>query len=158
MFREMRRMKQQVSREDCVKVLKDARRAVLAVNGDDGYPYAMTMDFVYDEERDRIYLHGALAGYRYDCLQRSDKVCFTVCGDDYKNEGDWFFQLDSVIVYGRCIQVADRELKLKEATALGQKYFPTADILEDELQRNFDRMTVYEITIEHMTGKHIREK
>ena len=36
MFRKMRRFKQQITDEECVKVLKEAKRGVLSVIGDDG--------------------------------------------------------------------------------------------------------------------------
>ena len=48
MFRQMRRMKQQGSEEECVRVLREAKRGVLALIGDGGDPYGVPMDFVYD--------------------------------------------------------------------------------------------------------------
>ena len=39
MFREMRRFKQQVSQDECKKILKDEKRAAFSVIGDEGYPY-----------------------------------------------------------------------------------------------------------------------
>ena len=38
MFRPMRRTKRAISDEDAKRLLEQCRRAVLAVNGDDGYP------------------------------------------------------------------------------------------------------------------------
>ena len=38
MFREMRRFKQQVENQDCVEILKNEKRGVLSVIGDEGYP------------------------------------------------------------------------------------------------------------------------
>ncbi|MBR3005007.1 MAG: pyridoxamine 5'-phosphate oxidase family protein, partial [Lachnospiraceae bacterium] len=58
MFRKLTRVKQEISREECVKVLKEAPRGVLSVLGDDGYPYGMPMNFLYDEASGRIYFHG----------------------------------------------------------------------------------------------------
>ncbi len=54
MFREMRRFKQQVSREECVRVLTEQKRGVLSVIGDDGYPYGLPIDHWYCEEDGRI--------------------------------------------------------------------------------------------------------
>lgn len=50
MFRQMRRFKQQVSQEKCIEILKSEPRGVLAVLGDDGYPYTIPLDFFYDEK------------------------------------------------------------------------------------------------------------
>ena len=48
MFRPMRRSKQQVSPEAFEKVLREAPRGVLALLGDDDYPYTVPMDFLYE--------------------------------------------------------------------------------------------------------------
>lgn len=45
MFRDLRRIKQQLTLQECHKILKEERRAVLAVHGDDGYPYAIPVNF-----------------------------------------------------------------------------------------------------------------
>ena len=41
MFREMRRKKQQLEESECVEILKNEKRGVLSVIGDDGYPYGI---------------------------------------------------------------------------------------------------------------------
>ena len=46
MFRKMRRSGQQLSREESEKILKEATHGVLAVCGDDGYPYAVPVSHV----------------------------------------------------------------------------------------------------------------
>ena len=43
MFREMRRKKQQLEESECVEILKNEKRGVLSVIGDDGYPYGIPM-------------------------------------------------------------------------------------------------------------------
>ena len=48
MFREMRRKAQQLSHEECVKILNNATSGVLAVYGDDGYPYTVPVSHAYD--------------------------------------------------------------------------------------------------------------
>ena len=58
MFREMRRFKQQITTEECKKVLKEEKRAAFSVIGDDGYPYTIPINFYYDEADNIIYFHG----------------------------------------------------------------------------------------------------
>ena len=41
MFREMCRKKNEISIDMAKQLLESSRRGVLAVNGDDGYPYAI---------------------------------------------------------------------------------------------------------------------
>ena len=49
MFREMRRIRQQISREECVEILQRATSGVLGLHGDDGYPYTVPVSFVWQE-------------------------------------------------------------------------------------------------------------
>lgn len=49
MFRKMRRFKQELSHEECVRILKEQKRGVLSLLGDDGYPYGIPIDYWYSE-------------------------------------------------------------------------------------------------------------
>jgi nitroimidazol reductase NimA-like FMN-containing flavoprotein (pyridoxamine 5'-phosphate oxidase superfamily) len=64
MFRPMRRFKQQMTDEECIRVLKEERRGVLSLHGEDGYPYGIPINYYYDEADGRIYLHGASSGHK----------------------------------------------------------------------------------------------
>ena len=59
MFREMRRTRQALPPEEISAVLERGTSGVLALAGDDGYPYAVPISYVYDGER--IYFHSARA-------------------------------------------------------------------------------------------------
>ena len=52
----------------------------------------------------------------------------------------------------------DRDEKIEKLTHLGDKFFPTHDETVDEINRLLDRTEVFEITIEHMSGKIVKEK
>ena len=47
MFRKMRRHKQELSKEECIEILTNEPRGVLALLGDNDYPYALPMSHVY---------------------------------------------------------------------------------------------------------------
>ena len=78
MFRPMRRIKQQIPEEECIKILKEEPRGVLSVLGDDGYPYGVPIDHYYDEKTGRIYFHCAKEGHKLDAIRRCDKVVQTL--------------------------------------------------------------------------------
>lgn len=153
----MRRFKQEVSREDCIKILNDEKRAVLAVNGDDGYPYSVPINFYYDSESDKIYFHCAKAGHKLDAMLKSDKVCFTVHNTGYQKE-DWSYYVTSVIIFGRARVMTDEAEMREKIRKFGLKYYPTAPEVDEEIRKDFDRVNLIEITIEHMTGKTVHEK
>ncbi len=50
MFRPMRRKKNEISQEAAKQLLQQERRGVFAVNGDDGYPYAIPVNYYLDKE------------------------------------------------------------------------------------------------------------
>ncbi len=156
MFREMRRKAQQIEYAGCEEILRSARRGVLAVQGDDGYPYAMPMDFVYEDGR--IWFHGAKAGHRIDAVRRCGKVSFCVLDEGVQEENDWWYHFTSVIAFGMIREVenpGEAEVCLRK---LGRKYFPTEEMVEDDIRRNAARASVLELRIEHMTGKRVKER
>ncbi|MCR5761673.1 MAG: pyridoxamine 5'-phosphate oxidase family protein [Sphaerochaetaceae bacterium] len=157
MFREMRRIKQQISAEECVRVLKEEKRGVLAVHGDDGYPYAVPVNFIYDDKNHSIYFHCAKEGHKLDSILKNDKVCFTVHDNGYQKE-DWSYYVTSVIVFGRASVMEEGEEKYNICYRFGSKYYPDKEGVDFEMQKAYSRVNMVCIKIEHMTGKLVHEK
>ena len=124
MFREMRRFKQRISEEECIEILKAQPRGVLALTGDDGYPYALPLDYIYEEGK--LYFHGAREGYKLDCIRKNNKASFCVLNEGVKNEGEWFLRFKSVIIFGQIRFIDDLEEALVHLRRLGLKYYPAA--------------------------------
>ncbi len=80
MFREIRRKRQALSKEEISSVLYRGTSGVLALAGDDNYPYAVPISYVYDGEK--IYFHCAKSGHKLDAIQRNEKVSFCVIDQD----------------------------------------------------------------------------
>lgn len=158
MFRPMRRAKRTISGEDARSLLAKGRRATLAVNGDDGYPFAFPIDYRFDADANKIYFHGAKAGQKVDALRRSDKVCLTVMGNERLEDGEWAPYVQSVVVFGRCRLVDDAAKTEAEVRRLALKYYPSAEEVERELEKYLSAVQLYEIEIEHLTGKQVQEK
>lgn len=154
----MRRAKRTISDEDARSLLAKGRRATLAVNGDDGYPFAFPIDYRFDADANKIYFHGAKAGQKMDALRRSDKVCLTVMGNERLKDGEWAPYVQSVVVFGRCRLVDDAAKTEAEVRRLALKYYPSAEEVERELEKYLSAVQLYEIEIEHLTGKQVQEK
>ena len=157
MFREMRRFKQQVSKEECERVLRTAKRGVLSVTGDMGYPYAVPVDFLYDENDGRVYIHTSTSGHKIDSIKKDSKVCFTTWDEGYQKD-DWSFFVTSVIIMGRAELVEDKKLAYDRLRRLGLKYYPSAEEVDIEMERDFHRVGLIAVDPEHMTGKLVHEK
>ena len=76
MFREKIRKKQQITEEECIRILKEEPRGVLSVLGDDGYPYGMPINHFYNEEDGRLYFHSGMKGHKVDAIERCDKASY----------------------------------------------------------------------------------
>lgn len=152
MFREMRRSKQRLPREVAVEILERNTSGVLALSGDDGYPYAVPMSYVYAEGK--IYFHSAKNGHKIDAIQRNEKASFCVIDQDQIVPEQYTTFFRSVIVFGRLRLVEDMEEMRRIAAALAMKY--SADFKEGipkEINASIRNMAVLELTIDHITAK-----
>ena len=153
----MRRKKQALSEDECIDILINEPRGVLAVLGDDEYPYAVPLSHVYVDGK--IYCHGTIKdSHKRDAIENHDKVSYCVMDKGVKAEDDWWYTFKSVIVFGRMKTIKDKETKIEKLTQLGNKFFPTEEETKEEIDRLLDVTELYEITIEHMSGKTVEEK
>lgn len=158
MFRDMRRKKREVGIEECKKVLTQGQRSVLSLIGDEGYPYGVPMNYYYAEDENRIYFHGAKAGHKFDAIAACDKACFTVWDQGFKNEGEWYWNVTSVVAFGRIKALDEPELQEERLRTLGLKYYPSPEGVEEELRSDAMAAQIFAFDIEHMTGKLVKEK
>lgn len=158
MFREVRRKKREISIDEAKALLVNNKRASLAVNGDDGYPYAIPVNFYYDEDENKIYFHSSRVGHKIESIIRDNKVCFTTWDDGYLVDGDWAYYVSSCVVFGRAHLMDDKDKALEKIRKFALKYYPTEDEADEEIQRDFPAVQMVEIDIEHISGKKIHEK
>ena len=158
MFRPMRRPKNAIPDEQAKKLLREEKRGVIAMNGDDGYPFAIPVDYFYDETAGKIYFHGAKSGYKVDALRRCDKVCFTVYGNETIKEETWAPYMQSTVVFGRChlVEHGARETALLKQFAM--KYCPNEQLVDEEIAHAGKAAQIFEIEIEHLSGKEVQER
>ena len=90
-FRPMRRFRQQLSDDESVGILKKATSGTLALLGDNGYPYAVPISYVYAEGK--LYLHSALSGHKVDAIRNCDKASFCVIEQDNIHPKEFYVHL-----------------------------------------------------------------
>lgn len=157
MFRKMRRQGQMLSEDECIEILKNEPRGVLALLGDYDYPYALPMSHVYVDGK--IYFHGAMTGHKNDAVESHDKASYCVMDNGVRNEeDDWSYIFKSVIVFGRITTLSDDDEKIEKLTYLGDKFFPTHEETVNEIKKLLHRTEVFELSIEHISGKIVKEK
>lgn len=151
MFREIRRIKQKLSEEEAIEILKRGQTAVLAVLGDDDYPYTVPINYVY--QNGKIYFHGAKQGHKLDAIKKHDKVSLCVIDKDelVKDELTTYFR--SVIIFGKATVITDEKQTYHAAEIFGLKYNDDKEKVDKEIEREWKALTYVEITIEHISGK-----
>lgn len=156
MFRSMRRKGSQLTDDECIEILNKEPRGVLALLGDDEYPYAIPMDHVYIDGK--IYFHGAQTGHKHDAIKKHEKVSYCVMNKGVKARDSWWYTFKSVIIFGKIKILTNDDEKIDKLTRLGDKFFPTHEETLNEIDRLLDKTEVFELTINHMTGKLVKEK
>ena len=152
MFREMRRGKQQLSFDECVEILKRGSSGVLAVMGDDGYPYAVPLSYVYHDNA--LFFHGATSGHKLDAIRQNEKFSFCVIDQDEVIPEKLTSAYRSVIAFGKAHILEDETEIRAAAQMLGQKYSPGMDeLINKEIEAYMRHMAVVRLDIEHITGK-----
>ena len=159
MFRSMRRNKQQLSKEETIKILNEATNGVLALDGDAGYTYALPLSFAYSDGK--IYFHSALSGHKLDAIKNNDKVSFCVVAQDKVVEETFTTHYKSAIAFGRIRIIEDNNdpEKLHGLNLLADKYSPHVDNekRDKEINGKMKALVVIIIDIEQLTGKTARE-
>lgn len=155
MFRDLLRKKQKLSPDECKEILKQEVRGVLAVNGDDGYPYALPINFYFDEESNKIYFHSSKIGHKLDAISKSDKVSFCVYDKGYHKDGHWSLNIRSVIIFGRIHLAEDWSDELM--VNFCKRFTDDTDYIFSEIEKFRSNTAVLCLEIEHMTGKLVNE-
>ena len=156
MFREIRRTKQLLSQEETIEVLSRNTCGTLALIGDDDYPYAVPLSYVYVDGK--LYFHSAKAGHKIDAVKKNEKASFCVVDQDVIVPEKYTTHYRSVIVFGKVRLLEDAADMERIATALAMKY--SADF-EDGIPAEIDayrkNLAIIEMTMEHITGKEALE-
>ena len=135
MFRNVTRIKQVLSDEECIEILKKEPRGILSVLGDGDYPYGMPMNHFYNDEDGKIYFHSGAKGHKVDAIARNPKASFCVLAQREQDADGWSYYFDSVVVFGKVQIIEDEEERLHALRLLGLKYFPDAQMVEDDLRK-----------------------
>ena len=148
----MRRHRQQLSREECERILGRCTSGVLALTGDGGYPYAVPLSYVYADGA--IIFHSAVEGHKVDAIRRDNRCSFCVIEQDDIRPAEFTTYFRSVIAFGRIHILESIDEKVQALRLLGRRYSPGDEHgLQHEINQSLDHVLILRLDIEHMTGK-----
>lgn len=150
MARTMRRFKQQLSAEDTESILRNGKYCVMAVSGDDDYPYALPINYIYDGTS--IFIHSAAQGHKTDALKRNPKCSLCIVDKDDVIPEEFTSYFRSVIAFGTAHFVESTDEKIAALRLLTEKYSPGIDP-DAEIARFIKTVCIIRIDIDSVTGK-----
>lgn len=152
MFRDIRRNRQCLTKEECIDILEHGSDGILSVLGDDDYPYGIPLNYFY--YNGKIYFHCAKTGHKTDAINKHDKVSFCVVDKRKILPEMYATEYTSVIIFGRAKIMTDPEAMHRLVQLLALKYCPgDHEGVLAETNRDFPSLSMIEVTPEHMTGK-----
>lgn len=157
MFREVARKKQSLEMSRIVEILKNEKRGVLSVHGENGYPYGLPINFWYNEENGCIYFHSGRKGHKIDAINADNKVSFCVYDEGFRKDGEWALNISSVIVFGKIGVVDDFDKSVKVFRQLSLKFTSDIEYIDSEIEKYAQATICYELCPEHITGKIVNE-
>lgn len=151
-FRPMRRNRQQLSREECERILGRCTSGVLALAGDGGYPYTVPLSYVYADGA--IIFHSAVQGHKVDAIKRDCRCSFCVIEQDEIRPAEFTTYFRSVIAFGRIHILEDAAEKVQALRLLGRRYSPDDEPgLQHEIDKSMHHVLLLRLDIEHLSGK-----
>ena len=153
MFREMRRKKQLLSESDSAAILEKGSYGVLSVLGDDGYPYGVPLNYIYEDGK--LYFHCAKEGHKIDAIRREPKASFCVVDSDELVAEEYTTYFRSVIAFGKVEIVEDTAEKRDIITRLAKRFNPSdsEQHRNEAIEREFPPLCILRMKIEYMSGK-----
>lgn len=143
--------------EEILVVLQRGKFGVLALSGDEGYPYAVPVSYAYADGK--IYVHSALEGHKVDSIRGNNKASFCVIDKDEIHPEKYTTYFRSVIAFGRTRILENEAEKRAALMKIAEKYGPEGDVegKAKEVDSTLFRTSLIELSIEHLTGKEAKE-
>lgn len=151
MFREMRRKDRELKNDEIIEILQNNTYGILSTTSENGYPYGVPISYIFFNNS--IYFHSATKGHKIDNILNSDKVSFCVVGETRTLPDKFTTNYESVIVFGKAIEVLDDE-KNSALLEIVKKYSP--DYIKEGkeyIEKASQATKVLKISIEHISGK-----
>ncbi|MCD8049367.1 MAG: pyridoxamine 5'-phosphate oxidase family protein [Clostridia bacterium] len=156
MFREMRRKDREVDEARAREILCTEDWGVLSVEGDDGFPYGVPVNYAFVEGK--IYIHATNGeSHKSDAIRRNEKVCFTVVSRHEIEKEKLTTDYASAVVFGTARIIEEREGKIDAVKKMMSRLAPEmAENVEEHCKGSLKRMIMIEITPIQITGKERR--
>lgn len=155
MFRPLRRKDRAVSDRAWIdEVIRAGETMTVAINGTDGWPYAVPLSYGYDGRR--LYFHGANAGLKVELLERDPHVCFNIYVPIGVVRGElaqnYSYDFKSVTGFGVATRATEQH-DIETALDAIMDHYGGPKMIRPFPKEMIDAMWIGMIEIEHISGK-----
>mgnify|MGYP003571373050 FL=1 len=149
-FPPMRRKDREIPVDAADDILHTGEYGILATQNSLGYPYGIPLNYAFDGKS--IWFHCAKdAGEKVKDFAQDSKVSFTVVRGTKLHPEKFSTAFESAIAFGRVHLAKDPRIGLR---LLVEKYSPEYKSAgEAYMERMISHVSVYQIDIEHLSGK-----
>lgn len=155
MFRKLRKINYEIPKERVEELIKTTEYGVLSTVGEDGYPYAIPVNYAYINGN--IYFHCAREGHKLDNISFNNKVSFTLVPYSKVLSEKFDSEYESVVIFGKAEEVFDKE-KIDGLLGLVCKYSPEyVESGKAYIDRAQDKVRIMKISFDYVTGKTYKE-
>lgn len=78
--------------------------------------------------------------------------------EEIKEEEEWALTFKSVVCFGHIEIEQNHEKIIEQCRRLARKFYPTEESIESVIERSGHRVNMLVMSIDHMTGKRVKEK
>lgn len=150
---DIRRKDRLLDEERATRLLQTAEYGVMSMTGDDGRPYGIPLNFVWDGASG-LYVHCAPEGRKLRAIAALADVSFCVVGRVNLLPSQFTTEYESVVLRGRATVVADDDEKRDALRRIIAKLAPGEMAAgEKSIARSFHRTSIIRIDIDTWSGK-----
>ena len=152
MFENMRRKEKQMSDKDTVAVMNKGNYGVLSTVDENGYPYGVPVNYVYEDGK--IYFHCAKEGHKLRNIVKNNKVSFCVVTNSELLEEAFTTRFTSAISFGTISEVINEKERYNVYKLIIERlcgHYITQGM--DYVKSDGAKAKVFAIKVEHMSGK-----
>jgi nitroimidazol reductase NimA-like FMN-containing flavoprotein (pyridoxamine 5'-phosphate oxidase superfamily) len=136
--------------------LERADHGILAVNGLEGYPYAIPMTHLVTDGA--LLFHAAVRGHRLEALRANPRACFTVAVGPEERDGDVppgsLGTYASAVVFGEIAELP-AERHAEALVAICRRYAPDRVADAERFVREGGAVSILRMAVAHLSGKRL---
>ena len=150
---DVRRRDRLLSEQRATELIRMAEYGVLSMIDEDGLPYAIPVNHVWDGE-DCLYIHCAPEGKKLRAIAKNPDVCLCIVGDVNLLPSKFTTEYESVVIRGLARIGLDEEERMKALHLLIDKLSPDyKDLGEKDTLASFHRTEIIKIEVLQFSGK-----